>query len=222
MRHLSDAVVLVLVLLIPGALADGPDRIDAGDPSKALAQYLKELRTLTAEFVQTTRQDQLISEQSGRLWIERPDRFRVETSSPSVQLLVSDGQTLWSLDEDLEQVIISDLDRDLSRIPVLLFSSEIQEISAIYRISEYRDEDNRVFVLEPRSDASLFESLSLSFREGVPAGMVIHAATGQSVTITLSHSETGGRIDPERFRFSAPPGIDVIDERAGMAAGNAG
>ena len=47
-----------------------------------------------------------IQESKGRLWIERPNKFRWNYESPAKQQIVSDGTRLWIYDEDLKQVTV--------------------------------------------------------------------------------------------------------------------
>ena len=46
---------------------------------------------------------------TGRLWVSKPNHFRIETNSPWQQILISDGATFWNYDIDLEQLTIADL-----------------------------------------------------------------------------------------------------------------
>jgi outer membrane lipoprotein carrier protein len=150
--------------------------------------------------------------------MEKPNRFRVDTINPSLQTVVSDGIDFWSYDEDLEQVVISPLNKDLNQVPILLFSSDILSIQGAYNISGYtgEGEDHLLlehFVLEPISDLSLFHSLTLSFHLGKPVSITINATTGQITTVSLRDIDLNSAISPDRFNFIAPAGADVIDDR---------
>lgn len=182
---------------------------------RLLGTYLAAISTITASFEQITRDESTSDEASydGRLWIEKPNRFRVDTRNPSQQTLVSDGTDFWSYDADLEQVVISKLNQDLNQVPILLFSSDIASIGKAYDISGYSDEKTEHFVLEPLSDTSLFQSLTLSFRSGRPVSIRINAATGQTTTVLLTDIVLNADISPDRFIFVAPAGADVIDDR---------
>ena len=111
--------------------------MQADEPTRyadLLNTYLSAITTLSARFEQTTT-DQTAYDTAydktiydGRLWMEKPNRFRVDTINPSLQTVVSDGIDFWSYDEDLEQVVISRLNEDLNQVPILLFSSDILSI----------------------------------------------------------------------------------------------
>jgi outer membrane lipoprotein carrier protein len=67
------------------------------------------VRSLQAEFVQHVRVPLLGQEKTsrGRLFVQRPDRLRMEFTDPAGDLLVADGQSLWlyTPSTDREQVI---------------------------------------------------------------------------------------------------------------------
>ncbi|MFP6808649.1 MAG: outer membrane lipoprotein chaperone LolA [Pseudomonadales bacterium] len=183
--------------------------------SSRLISYLNGISSLSGDFEQVTHSSWSPSSDiyRGQLWVARPHLFRVDTFSPSVQTLVSDGQDFWTYDEDLEQVIVSKLNNDLSQVPLLLFSSDISGLEKAYAISGYSDEVSNHFVLEPLSETSLFRSLVLVFRDGKPITISINATTGQVTTIALSNTMINEDIPAERFEFVAPENVDVIDDR---------
>lgn len=218
--HLLNKLVVALVLLGPlQVLSDEATRY-----ADLLNTYLSAITTLSARFEQNTTDQTAYNTTydkrvyDGRLWMEKPNRFRVDTIHPSLQTVVSDGIDFWSYDEDLEQVVISQLNEDLNQVPILLFSSDILSIQGAYNISGYtgESEDHLLlehFVLEPISDLSLFHSLTLSFHLGKPVAITINAATGQITTVSLSDVDLNSAISPDRFNFIAPAGADVIDDR---------
>ena len=208
------AIALLLLAPLQGHCGEQSRHADL------LNTYLSAMATLSARFEQSTT-DQTANDTTdydGRLWMEKPNQFRVETINPSLQTLVSDGIDFWSYDEDLEQVVISRLNEDLNQVPILLFSSDIRSIQEAYNISGYtgESEDNLLlehFVLEPLSDLSLFHSLTLSFHLGKPVSITINATIGQVTTVSLDDIALNAPISPDRFNFIAPAGADVIDDR---------
>ena len=208
-------LIFFLIQLNVSAEVDPESSSGLSDYPLLLNQRLSAITSLSGDFRQTT--DGVVRETNsnfeGRLWIGRPYQFRVDTTDPSVQSLVSDGEDFWSYDEDLEQVIISKLNRDLSEVPILLFSSDVDTIEAAYSVSGYSDEGSDYFVLEPISDISLFQSLLLEFEGQIPASIRINAATGEQSIISLNNIVLNQKLSEGRFRFSLPDSVDIIDER---------
>ena len=210
MLRLSKLAAIGSLLVFYPLVADEPD-----DYSGLLSSYLSGISTLSGNFEQNTsnQNDHYSTVYRGELWISKPNRFRVETISPSLQSLVSNGTDFWSFDADLEQVIVSRLNEDLNQVPILLFSSDIDSIENSYDISGYEDEDGEHFLLQPVSEISLFQSLSLEFHDGIPVGIKISGVSGQITTINLKQIVVNGPIPEERFSFDAPDDVDVIDDR---------
>ena len=219
MRRLNRLLCLLSGLFFNFAV-HATETAETASPAESLKEALGVIQTLSADFSRTSKQENRQFLQTGHLWIASPGKFRLETREPAVELLVSDGHTLWTYDEDLEQVIVSDMEEDVSRVPILLFSSDFGAVDAVYRVSEYTDPVRHYYVLEPRSDTSLFRSVSLAFRDSVPDTITIRAANGQSTTVSLTQIEINHPVPPERFEFKAPRDVDIIDERAAADSGD--
>src|SRR5690606_3793823 len=77
-----------------------------------LHELLSETKSLQGKFNQVTRdeQGQMVEENTGTFAIKRPGLLRWHIEKPFEQLLVSDGESLWVYDPDLEQVTINTVD----------------------------------------------------------------------------------------------------------------
>jgi outer membrane lipoprotein carrier protein len=210
LRLTSSCIVPGVLIICMSATAGEPTAY-----SELLSDYLSSISTLSGNFEQrTSDQDNYdTTVYRGRLWISKPNNFRVNTTSPSVQSLVSNGTDFWSYDADLEQVIVSRLNEDLNQVPILLFSSDIAGIKDSYDISGYEDEDGEHFLLLPASEISLFQSVSLQFRGGIPVAIEINATSGQNTMINLKKVVVNESIPEARYNFNAPEDVDVIDDR---------
>jgi len=131
MKHRISRLALILACVwntaAGGPDAGGPDAggPDAGSPEAAgpdaaqrLQALLEDINTVVSDFEQTTinADNRVVQENSGRLWVESPAKFRIETTTPFAQTLVSDGADFWTFDEELEQVMIRKLERELSEL----------------------------------------------------------------------------------------------------------
>lgn len=192
-----------------------PQVTTAGSPAARLTAELGALKSLDANFTQITLavDGRVLQQNEGHLWVASPASFRIETQAPFAQTLVSDGKDFWSYDADLAQVIIQPLDRDLEQVPILLLGGDSAAVVDSYDISTFEDEEQRYFVLKPRSQASLFETLTLAFHAGYPVAITINDATGQQTRISLGGARINQTIDATRFQFVLPSGVDVIDDR---------
>ena len=206
MRHLNK------LLLVAAMLASVAARADA---QAALNERLDGIKTLSAAFTQTTinSSNRTLQQSSGKLWVARPSKFRIETISPSVQTLVSDGTDFWTWDADLEQVIIKKLDKDVKQVPILLLGGDTARITRQYQVQRYADKTGEHFVLKAQSSTSLFETLGMDFQHGQPVAISITDSLGQQTRITLDHVVINQPVADSRFEFVPPKGADVIDDR---------
>ena len=212
MRRLSRLLALLLGF---AAFAVGAE--EPVTPAQKLKGLLSQLASIEATFVQATMdaEKRTAQESSGQLWVRNPAQFRIETTAPFVQTLVSDGTSLWTFDADLEQVIVGVLDKDLEQVPVLLLGGAAERIESEYEIAFYASEDLDHFVLVPTNPASLFERLELEFKGGVPFALSISDSIGQHTRIRFSDVQINTESGEGRFTFEPPAGVDVIDDRPG-------
>ena len=79
---------------------------NAETPEQSLQKLLAATNNYSANFTQSTREGAqgVPRVASGRIYLEKPNRFRWETASPNPQIIVSDGVYLWAYDPGLMQV----------------------------------------------------------------------------------------------------------------------
>ena len=179
--------------------------------------HLKQVNDMETHFEQVTADPagNALQSLSGTLVVARPGKMRWQTEPPYEQLVVSDGQTLWVYDMDLEQVSIRELEQRLQDTPALLLSGDTSEISANYHVSETDAGAIDRYQLIPKDNSQLFDYLEFDYKENVLAAMRIFDATGQITEIRFSDSQVNQGVDQAGFTFDVPDGVDVIDGRYG-------
>lgn len=181
---------------------------------KRLTQLLSQAQTLTGRFSQLTLDGSgtQLQETAGELALKRPGLFRWHTDAPMEQLLVSNGDKVWLYDPDLEQVTIQTLDQRLTHTPALLLSGDVSKISENFEITHKEGGDVVDFILKPKAKDSLFDSLRLSFRNGVVNDMQLIDSVGQRTNILFLGVKMNEPLDSKQFSFDIPEGADVIQE----------
>jgi len=204
----SSLSVLCLVALPLVAAAD------QGQAAERLNELLSKARTITADFSQMTlsANGANMQETSGTLEVKRPGMFRWHTNPPLEQVLVSDGQTIWLYDPDLEQVTIQKMDQRMSHTPALLLSGDVSTLEENFVITMDQGGSVVNFQLAPRDNESMFDNLRLSFRDGALNDMQMSDPIGQRTNILFSNVKLNPEIPTNRFTFEIPPGVDVISE----------
>ncbi|MGE0486879.1 MAG: outer membrane lipoprotein chaperone LolA [Gammaproteobacteria bacterium] len=185
-------------------------------PADDLVAYLNGLVSFVASFTQQRFDEDgaLLETAHGDCAIARPGRFRWNYTDPYAQLIVSDGAMLWIYDTDLEQVTESVVGEAGAGSPAALLGRET-DVAAHYAITALEPRDGLAwFRLEPRDIVSDFTAIELGWRDGDVRAMRLTDNLGQLTTLAFEGIVRGGDIDPERFEFAPPPGVDVV--RGGM------
>ncbi len=223
-RVVRRIICLLFLAGIQQSLAEAPD------PAQVLAEMLGKFEAIHAKFIQKKVQRTLgeatnEETQSGEFWLQKPDRFRVETGPPLSQTVVSDGANLWTHDRDLEQVIISDLEADLIRLPILLLGGKAKDLAAVFSVarhpsgSEYRSEDRsgdearNLFLLTPYDDQGILTSVAIVFVHSIPETIILEDAMQQRTLIELSNVNLTPEFTGTEFLFETSEPVDVIDDR---------
>lgn len=209
-RILVGAFALALAVSVAAANGNAP-------AAERLADYMADLDRLTAAFDQRLVDGRGIElrRTRGRLWAERPDRFRWEVEAPFAELLIGDGETLWLWDPDLEQVTVRPYDDRLQATPARLLSGAVDELLEAFDVDHLAADSGRDrFTLWPRTGDALFERLEFIFEDGRPRHLVIHDGLGQRTEVQLLDVQTQFDADDDRFSFEIPEGADVLYEEA--------
>jgi outer membrane lipoprotein carrier protein len=210
-RYLNIALATGLTILSLGVFASGKTQ-----PLVELHELLSQTRSLQGDFTQVTtdQQGEVVEENTGTFAIKRPGLLRWHIEKPFEQLLVSNGETLWVYDPDLEQVTINTVDEQMQQNSALLLSSDLEQLQANYQAEEVRSQgDENVFALVPKDQGNTFERLELQFEGDQLSGWELYTALGEKSTFTFERVKVNQPVSDDLFKFDPPPGVDVLDER---------
>ena len=185
--------------------------------SEQLESELTKLQTFEANFVQQNYAVGRMAEEStsGRFLLQRPNQFMWQTYSPFAQTITSNGEAIWTLDDDLEQVIISPLDEEIQNAPILLLAREHTDLEKLFTIEkEEEEEDNEVYyVLNPVDNSGNFERIRIGFTNDMLSVLELFDSLGQMTRITMTNVRMNPVLDPSVFSPEIPDDFDVIDSR---------
>lgn len=196
------------VLVAAAAVAAAED-----DPGLALVdRFVNDVGTLTGEFEQRLidASGELLEVSSGRLYIERPGRFRWVYDEPYEQWLVADGRNIWNYDVDLAQVTVKPQAEALANTPALLLGGAESAMDEFEYDGSYRTAGLVWARLRPVDTSSGFRQVELAFSDGVLVRMVFLDNLEQTTLVTLHDVELNQPIDAAVFEFSMPEGVDVV------------
>lgn len=178
--------------------------------AQRLNKLLSNTKSMTASFTQTTK-GASNGTFKGKMSVQRPNNFRWETTSPSEQLIVANGSSLWIFDKDLEQATKQSVDNQVGNTPALLLSGDPSKIDKNFKVTQPYSTKN-YYVLYPKSSDASFKSLSMSFSGGKPVMMVLNDTLGQTTSIKFSNIKLNPTINSNQFKFTPPKGVDIINQ----------
>lgn len=211
-RALVGLGMLVLLWLSSPVVLAQEQPIEVG--RERLRGFLSQVHSLRANFVQTMYSEDGESQPAsrGRLLLERPGRFRWDYETPYRQLVLSDGERLWSVDPDLEQAVVRKLNESMAASPAMLLSGsrDLEEVFSIELVK--RDEGLLKVYLAPREQGSDFQALLLGFDDKSLARLELVDNLDQVTRIDFSEIELNPDLDEASFQYVPPEGMDVIDQ----------
>lgn len=198
---------LILLLCFPNLLyAD-----------EILDKFLRGLRTLHGQFEQNlyNEQNSLLETSRGKVYMQRPNRFRWEYQHPYEQWIVADGEYVWIYDKDLEQITMKSLDKALGKTPAFLLSRKrkIEEDFFVNKLPSQRGKTR--FELLPKDAEASFKRMRINLRGRTLLGFDLVDNLGQTTYITFTHLRQNRRLDKGLFIFTPPAGVDILKENWG-------
>jgi len=203
---------ITIALAMAGALVAQAQADEAA--RERLIDRLAATATLTADFTQETYGDGELSQEKseGRMKVARPLKFAWLVSQPYEQQVISDGETLWVYDPDLEQATYQPVGDQVQRSPAMILAQPESTLNTDYDVMEAGDDALTAYRLFPTNENAVFNQMTLLFEQGEIREIRLKDNLGQTTLITFSNVKTGVDIDPAEFDFTPPPGTDVFEQ----------
>ncbi len=199
---------LLTLLLVTCSLTAHAGGIDA------LHAFVAHSRTARAQFSQTVYDSHGAVRQrsDGTMEFSRPGRFRWVYRAPYEQVIIGDGKKIWLYDADLAQLTIRNLDKALGSSPAALLAGD----NAIERYFTLADDGSRNgldwLLATPREADSSFRSIRMGFNGDELIALDITDNFGGRTELRLQHIERNPTLPASDFRFTPPPGTDVLSD----------
>ena len=209
MMNLKTSHLLKFLMIVS---CFGHSGIISADPIEDLEWFVKENTRSAVEFSQIIydADGEEIQSTSGLLKFQRPGKFRWHYKKPFEQLIVSNGETLWIYDKDLEQVIIRSISGSFGSSPAALLAGS-DEIDSYY-ILEGINDGNRgeLLVLRPLEEDGMFKKIKIEFFEKELSTMELFDYLGQKTIIKFAKFNNRTNFPSDTFNFRPPAGVDVL------------
>ena len=207
MMRLVSFLIVAMLVSVTTAQAASLDKF---------AEFLAATQSARAEFEQKVydRNSKLVQESKGTFLFQRPGKFRWAYAKPYPQLIVGDGQKLWSYDEDLNQVTVRKLDQALGYTPAALLAGNNEVVKA-FKLTDQGAKDGLEWVeATPRDTESNFDKIRLGFGFSGLQALELHDSFGQTTQLRFTSFQRNAKIDAAQFHFTPPKGADVIGDGA--------
>jgi outer membrane lipoprotein carrier protein len=219
LRLNAAAAALVLGLsgplasMVAGAATPAAAAMPAANSAAATVENrLAGLATWSADFTQTIDDGhgKVLRSAAGKLYLQRPGKFRWDYSEPSEQLVLADGKKIWFYDKDLSQANVRDMDATLASTPASLLSGG-GAVSSQFDIKSLPASGGlEWFQLIPKQSDTDFQLVRIGFDKGELASMFLADKLGQITQLTFTHASRNAKFADDLFSFTPPPGVDVI------------
>ncbi len=194
------------------------------DALNSLSLFLKQTQSGRAQFTQVVtspaKADQAPRRKtsSGTFEFHRPQQFRFAYQKPFVQTMVSDGQSLWLYDADLNQVTVRKQSQALGQTPAAFIAStgDLKVLQAEFNLLSEPDIEGLQWVkATPKQSEGAVQTIRVGLKvqgQAIPVLSVLEIVDGLGQTSRLSFQnfEVNAKLAPETFQFKAPPGAQVI------------
>jgi outer membrane lipoprotein carrier protein len=184
-------------------------------PATDVEKYLSGLASWSADFEQTIDDGHgnVLRTAAGRLYLQRPGKFRWDYSKPSEQLVLADGKQIWFYDKDLAQANVRDMDAGLASTPASLLSGS-GSVGNQFNITALPPSVGLTwYQLVPKHADTDFQVVRIGFtKSGELASMFLADKLDQITQLTFSNSKRNDKFAPDLFTFVPPPGVDVIGQ----------
>ena len=194
MRQLMGLVVSLATVLcaFPAHALTGAELVEK------VQEKFGGLKTLSADFEKTFEWKLAgeVHESKGKLYIERPDKFRIETDG---WVMCSDGVSVWAYSEANEQVLVSDASDSAEALtPQALLFQYAEHFDAEYKKREKLGRRTCYVVeLTPKQKGAFVTQMVVWVDKGngLTRKVSYSDINGNVTTYQLSHVQTDKRLD---------------------------
>ena len=189
---------------------------------KDLENFVKNTKSGRAAFTQVVtspaKEGQVpkVKTSTGSFEFLRPNRFKFLYKKPFEQTIVSDGQTLWLHDLDLNQVTARKLAQVLNGTPaaVIAAAADLKGLQADFTLTALPEKSGLQWVQAvPKTKEGQLQSITVGLKTtdkgSELAALEILDSFGQRSVMTFSQFEVNPALAATSFQFKPPAGADV-------------
>lgn len=177
-----------------------------------LKSWLRDTRTLKADFAQTSVGGIGGGKSQGTMAISRPGKFRWSITKPYTQLMVGDGSRIWLYDPELKQVIVRPSQKALGGTPAALLAGDNEADQRFTFKADGEHAGAEWVIAEPKQNDTGFVRIRIGLAGTELKGMILEDSFGQTTTLVFSNVVRNGDAPASLFRFTPPAGADILKQ----------
>ncbi len=167
---------------------------------------------ISADFKQSTIQDEKERNIQGSILASRAGKFKVIYLEPISEIISSDGRNLFRLDYELNQLDVFSVEDYFANVesPISFFTKSSRELRKIYAV-HHCDQTNEISicVITPKEDDTFLKKLFISLDINTIYSISYNDTFDQEVKISFTNLSWQNLSD-EKFTFDMPPKIDIV------------
>ncbi len=144
----------------------------------------------------------------GRVYMQRPGKFRWETTNPYQQTVIANGNKLWIYDVDLKQASQQSLAKRGFN-PAQLLTEPVANLTQKFTVTQ----ENGWFKLLPNKSDRGFKSAYLRFQNNQLTGLKVINQLNQTNVFTFSNIQVNPKLSSGLFNFNPPKGVQVLQNK---------
>jgi len=191
MKKLTRTLAALLFAAAPAFAAQKED-------VKQVENYLNSIKTLSADFVQIASNGE---KAEGRIYIEKPNKIRMEYNPPSNILIVGNGDYIVYYDKELEQIT----NIDYEDIPAaMVLANKVDLNGKELKVTDFFQDPGMTRIGLQYQNAGDLGPFTLVFSNNPLVLKQWKVITPQSLEVSLSLYDTvvDSKLDASLFKFS--------------------
>ena len=201
----------LLSILLPAAIYAA----DLDTTLKGVEDRYNRLQSLQMNFSETSKLKGRTRTEKGSISLRRPDKIRLDYSSPPGKVWIADGKFIYSFDpqqnvyERMNEKEIDDL-----RTPLAFLLGNLHFKEQFRQFEQSADGWIKAF---PKSDKLLFTEVSFLIAPDFSVQRVsVKGQDGSVIDYTFDSEKKNPSVAEALFKFKPPPGAEFVDSAHGQ------
>jgi outer membrane lipoprotein carrier protein len=211
--------IAAILFFLAGGLSLCAFQTDVSAIARATDDHYNHLKSSKAEFSQKYDGPGISRTESGTLWLKKPGRMRWEYTQPTQKLFLTDSQTAYFYvtgERQARKTPLKNLDDIRSPLRYLLGKTKLEKELIGLSLAPDVTPINAGDVVLRGTPKGMQDRISTVLLEISPAHqitrIVIQEVDGATTDFRFTNVEENAPIQESLFHFSAPPGVQVIED----------